>query len=506
MIAAPAAEPAAAPVPPAGSRRPRRAVAVLPWVAVLSAGVGLGAAGARRFDPPAEAEKSAAGPKSAESPDVITFPADKQAAAGVEVVPVAAEPLVCRVWRSGRVTLDEDHVAHVCPPGDGVVRDVPVRLGQTVAAGEVLAVLDSREFGQAKLDALKAKLALASEKEVADRTRTTTANADELLKLLAADTPLSEVETRMADKPIGDWRQQLLTAYTRRNQLRARVAAQKSAGGGAVSESMLRQTEADAEAAGAAYTALVEDLRFQVQNLVRQADLKLRDAATAFDVAKAKLLLFGVPAADVEKLDPLAEGAKMSLLPVRAPFAGTVVEKHAVASERVGPATQMFTVADLSAVWVRADVFEADLPLLKGLAGGSIVFRSAVGGVAERPATVVYAGDIIDPNSRVLTLTAAAANPDRALKPGMFVEVGFETGDRSPVIHLPAAAVLRHENKPFVFVRTAADTFRRADVTLGRTAGDRVEITAGLKPADEVVVRGGFVLKSEMLKDQMVGE
>lgn len=88
----------------------------------------------------------------------------------------------------------------------------------------------------------------------------------------------------------------------------------------------------------------------------------------------------------------------------------------------------------------------------------------------------------------------------------MFVEVGFDAGDRTSDIHVPAAAVLWHENQPFVFVRTAADTFRRTAVTRGRTVGDRVEITAGLKAGDAVVVRGGFDLKSAMLKDQMVGE
>jgi RND family efflux transporter MFP subunit len=250
----------------------------------------------------------------------------------------------------------------------------------------------------------------------------------------------------------------------------------------------------------------VEELRFQVKNQVRQADLKLKDAETAFDVARAKLLLFGLSAAAVERLDPIAEGSAASHLTVKAPFAGTVVEKHAVRSERVDPKSQMFVLADLSSVWVQADVFESDLPLVRGVKDRPVVFRSVAAGVPERSARLVYAGDLIDKASRALTLTAEADNADRLLKPGMFVEVGFDIGDRTPVLQIPTSAVFRHENKPFVFIKAADDRFRRADVTLGRTAGERVEVTAGLTAGDRVVVRGGFVLKSELLKDQMTGE
>ena len=71
---------------------------------------------------------------------------------------------------------------------------------------------------------------------------------------------------------------------------------------------------------------------------------------------------------------------------------------------------------------------------------------------------------------------------------------------------MPATAVLRDKNEPFVFVATGDETFTKRPVKLGRTAGDAAEITIGLKPGERVVVSGMFVLKSELLKDQMVGE
>jgi len=486
--------------------RARRRSAVLARMALLAAGVVAGVVGDRLFTPSADKAMPAAVENPAEAgADTVTFGPDKQAAAGIESVVVSSEPLVARVWRTGRVALHDDRLAHISPPAEGIVREVRVTLGQAIAAGDILAVIDSRELGQAKLDAYKAKIGLTAERELDARTRTTMANADELLKLLAIETPLADIEKRMADKPIGDWRQQLLGAYTRRKQLQAQLASQK-ASAGAIAESTVLKTEADADAAGATYTSLIEDLKFQVKNQVRQAELKLKDAETTLDVAKSKLLMLGLTAEAVDTLDPIAEGATASHLLVKAPFAGTVLEKHAVRSERVGPQTQMFVVADLSTVWVQADVFEADLPLVRGLKNKPVVFRSMVAGVAERMATVISTGDLFDKSSRTLTLTAEAANTDRLLKPGMFVEIGFDTEDPTPVLQVPANAVLRNENKPFLFVQSGDDCFRRAEVALGRTAGDKVEITAGIKAGDRIVVRGGFVLKSELLKDQMAGE
>lgn len=493
-----------APVPSSPVPPPPR-----PWLmaalalALVTAGATVGVIGTRLFAPEAEKEKVPA-TKAQSEEDVVPFAADQQAAAGITVATLKAEPLVSRTWRPGRLAVRDDRVAHVCPPAEGVIREVPVKLGQSVAAGDVLVILDSRELGQTKLDAHKARIALAAERELSERTRTTMRNAEELLALLTGGASAADIENRLADKPIGEWRNQLLGAHARRNQTRAQLATQQ--GSGVVPEASLRRTEAEADAAAAAYAALAEELRFQAKNQVRQAELKLKDAEAAFDVAKAKLLLFGLTAMEVEKLDPIAEGAAVGHLAVKAPFAGTVVEKHAVRSERVAPQTQLFIVADLSSVWVQADIYEADLPLVRGLTGKSIDFRFAGDTRSDRTATVLYTGDLIDTASRTLTLTAVTANGDGVLKPGMFIEVGFDTGSLTPVIQLPLAAVLRHENRPFVFVQMSTDEFRRTPVTLGQSTGEKVIITAGLKAGDRVVIGGGFVLKSELLKDQMVGE
>ena len=452
------------------------------------------------------ATQTAAEPPKLESQQqIVTLAPERQAALGIETTTIKAKPFVSRIWRTGRIVLNNDRIAHICPLAEGIIREVRVALGQRVAEGDILAVIESRDLGQAKLDVYKAQMALATEREIVARTRMTTANAEELLRLLMAETPLPEIEKQMANKPIGEWRQQLLSAYTRRKQLRAQLASQK-ASGGAIPEATILKTQAEADAAEASYIALHEELKFQTKNLVRQAELKLKDAETTLDVAKAKLLMLGLTLKEVEALDPIAEGAAVSHMIVKAPFAGTIIEKHAVRSERVSPQSQIFVLADLETVWVQADLFEADLPLVRGLKNSQVVFRSRLAGVEERSATVVNTGDLIDPESRTLTLTAEASNRDRMLKPGMYIEVGFDNDDQMPTIVLPGTAIMQHGNNTFVFVKTGDNEFQPRSITLGRRGGEEVEVTAGLREHERVVIRNGFVLKSVLLKDEMVGE
>lgn len=457
---------------------------------------------------PAPAARAPAGaPPAAEKgePGTVEFARDKWDAVGIRTEPVASEPLAEYAWRTGRVVYDEDRVARVSPPVEGVVVEVRVRLGEDVPAGAVLAVLDSREVGAAKLELVRARLAAAAERERAGWAATSAANTGELLRAVAAERAPAEIDAALKDKPVGERRQALMSAYTTRNQLRAQVASLR-ASAGAVAESVLRKAETECDAAEAGLRAVLEELRAQTAQQARQAELRQKEADAAHAAARTHLLTLGFAAAQVDALDPAAEGAAAARYEVRAPFAGTVVERRGVRSERVGPTVEMFRVADMSAVWVQADAYETDLPVLRAIGNRGVAFRAAAAGIAERPAKVLYAGDTVDRGSRALTLTATAPNPNRELKPGMFVEVGLPRGGSAPVVQVPASAVQRHEGQTFVFVHAGGDTFRRRAVVLGRDGGERVEVRSGLAAGEVVAVEGGFVLKSELLRDLIAGD
>jgi cobalt-zinc-cadmium efflux system membrane fusion protein len=208
----------------------------------------------------------------------------------------------------------------------------------------------------------------------------------------------------------------------------------------------------------------------------------------------------GFSPAEVAAMDPALEKDKVALYSMRAPFAGTVIGKFASLSERVSPQMHVVQLADLSKVWVEADVPEADAPFLEGIAGKSLQFRIDGPDPKVWSAKVFAPGDMVDKDTRAIPVRAVADNRGRKLRPGMFVKVELTRGAGDPVVQVPASAIQHHDNRTFVFVPEDNDTFRRVDVTPGRESASMVEISAGLTAGQTVVVEGGFALKSEMLR------
>ena len=180
---------------------------------------------------------------------------------------------------------------------------------------------------------------------------------------------------------------------------------------------------------------------------------------------------------------------------------GTIISKDVVLLERVGPENQILSIADLSTVWVSADIYQEHMHLTQKLDGATVVLKSDAWPGRTFEAEVFYTGDVVDEASRTLSLRAVADNAEGYLKPGMFVSVEVTGGSASDVVQVPLHAVYSHGQSQFVFVHLEGDQFARRDVALGRSNQEVVEITSGLKPGEMVVVQGGFALKSQMLAD-----
>lgn len=435
------------------------------------------------------------------APSEIVFAQVKWSAAGIATAPAEGGGLTESVWRSGRLVLNEERIAHLAPTASGAVREVRVRLGKKVAAGEVLAVLDSREVGEAKLDLARARVQRDFARAQHEWTHTIGENAGAMVEAMRKGAPLKELDPLFKDKPIGDLRQQLVTAYSRRQQTKAHYEAVGKVEG-AVAQSTTIKLQADYEAADAQFWGLCEEVKFQTAQQIRLADQKLREAETTVGLCETQLYMIGFTKPEVAAMDPVKEGADASYYPIRAPFAGTILDMHAVRAERVGPTVQMFQIADLSTLWLKADVYENDLPMLHGLESATVRFRLPNDSGTPRTAEVFFRGEVVDPQTRAAALVATAENPDGALRSGAFVEVEL-TRRRPGAVHVPATAILRQGKDAFVFVHVEGDRFRRVDVQCGAVSGDRVEIVKGLSAKDQIVVQGGFALKSEMLKDLM---
>lgn len=438
--------------------------------------------------------------------DTVQFPKERWETSGIALEETKAAPFVERHWRPGRLAVDESRVAHLSPVVDGVIREVKARLGQKVSTGEVLAILDCREVGQAKLDLVKVRLALEFAQGQYDRTRQSTENALLMVDMMLAGKTVPEIEQQFRDRPIGDMRQQLMGAYSKRLQAKAQYeSVTRPESVGAVSEATIIRSRAEYETAESAYRALCEETRNQGNLQIRAMEQKLREAQTGQALARAQLLMYGYQPEEVDRMDPIREGAAVSLHAVRAPLGGSIVEQHAVTAERVGPMIQLFQIADFSKLWLTADVYETDLGLVGNLAGRQVRYRvpGQPGVVGE--ATVFSVSGSVDPATRTVTVRGNVDNADGALKAGSFIEVEL-TRQSASAISIPLEAVQREGSEPFVFIHEEGDRFRRAPVRLGAESEGRVIVTEGLKPGQQLVARGGFILKSELMKELIAGE
>ena len=452
-------------------------------------------------------ESTSDAPKEAEKPhDTVSLASGRWKASGIALESVVAAPFVERHWRTGRLAVDEGHVAHLSPVVDGVIREVRARLGQQVNAGEVLAVLDCREVGQAKLELVKVRMGLDFTQGQYDRTKVSTENALAMVEAMLANKTIPEIERAFQNRPIGDMRQQLIGAYSKRLQAKAQYeSVSRPESAGAVSEAIIIRSRADNETAESVYRALCEETRNQGMLQIRAAEQKLREAQTAQALAKAQLLMYGYDANEVDRMDPIREGASVSLHAIRAPLSGSIVEQHAVTAERVGPTIQLFQIADYSKLWLAADIYESDLPLTTGLTGRTLRFRVPGQPGTSGVATIFSVGGSVDPTTRAISLRGTVDNKMNLLKSGSFIEVEL-TRTLPEAISVPLEAVQRDGSNPFLFVHEGGDLFRKVPVTLGAESEGRVVVAEGIKSGQAIVKQGGFILKSELMKDLIAGE
>lgn len=225
------------------------------------------------------------------------------------------------------------------------------------------------------------------------------------------------------------------------------------------------------------------------------AQAEERRAEVEVRMLHEKLRLYGLSEGEIN-----GSNAAPSRYLVRAPGPGVVIEKEITQGEVIEAGKKVFTISDLSTVWVLLNIFEKDLAQVRKNAAVKIATDAYPGETFE--GKVAYIGDVVDPQNRTVPLRVAMANPNRRLKPGMFATAEVVTSQATAqAIVIPSLAVQRVEGKPVAFVQLPDGSFAKRDLELGREIGDRVEVKSGLKEGDQVVISGTFTLKSELLKE-----
>jgi membrane fusion protein, heavy metal efflux system len=178
---------------------------------------------------------------------------------------------------------------------------------------------------------------------------------------------------------------------------------------------------------------------------------------------------------------------------VRAPIGGTLVERLITPGQLLqAGTTPCFTIADLSTVWVMANVFESDVGAVQRGEAAFITTDAAPDTLVGR---VDYVADLVDPATKATAVRVVVPNRTRSLRRDMLVRVAIRASRPRTGITIPVAAVLRDdENLPFVYVAGTGGTFERRRVDLGGRVGDRYEVASGLKTGESVVTDGALFL------------
>lgn len=482
-------------------------------------------------------------------PNTVVLNPVKQEAAGLKVEPAVEEQLPIELSVAGTVEVDADHKVLISPRLPGIIRSTHAALGKAVKEGDLLVTLESVDVGTARLNLAARQRELTVARSEAEWRSMVATNVESLIVELRKGTQANQLAPQFADKILGEQRASLLSAFA--DYEMARHEEQKQ------SDLFRRQIIGEhpasiathaREASQSKFEAILEQVRFDAAKNKRLADQKLSDADAGVIEAIQRLRILGIeaaprtsapthpstattttttttsepvqtttaestasvtPTATDTKSDPAENPGSLSLSEdvsvyrVFAPFDGTITTKLAVPSQRVETTDVLYTLINFSKVRVVANVPESDyasVAMVKVNDVPILHFTSPALPGEQFEARVIDVSREVDPATRTVRVLAEIANPRELLRPGMSVTVLLERKAKEPVLTVPASAIVEIDGKDVVFVPGKHEhSFTWRAISAGRESEGRRVVSLGLKPGDQVVSRGAFELKSELI-------
>lgn len=396
------------------------------------------------------------------------------AAAGIEIVAVTQRPAIALLRVTGAVELNQQQTQQVTPLVSGRVERVNVVLGDRVREGAVLAVVSSPEVAEmhGKLHEAETRLALAEQNYARVQ------RAENRVSMIQAKARLDEAE-----------------ATLRRTQRLIELGA----GAGK-----------DLIAAEAAHKTAKAEHDYQsnisINREVQQARSEVETARVEVSHLRNSL---GALGADLSEVTQGKTPHDTSLVALRAPVSGKVTERSVNAGAGLEAGKPIFTISNITTVWVIANVPEAQVNFLK--VGTPAEVRTAALGEDGIAGRVTYIDTTLNEETRTGRVRIEISNPGERLKIGMFVEVGFQMGASggesasADELVIPDESVQRIGDRTVVFLPKEGEEghFEVRDVELGGSVEGFLRVISGLAPGDRVVTRGSFTLKTQLLKGEM---
>lgn len=218
-----------------------------------------------------------------------------------------------------------------------------------------------------------------------------------------------------------------------------------------------------------------------------------RGATDLLESSRRRLSWWDIPASDIAAIE--ASGVVRKTLTLRSPARGYVLEKNVVAGQKIMAGDALYRVADLTTVWVEAEVFEQDLANIRVGQTAHADLQALPG--EHRMGRIAYVYPTVSSDTRTARIRVALPNGDLRLKPGMYATLRIVGTPRAPVLAVPRSAVLSTGERNIVFVRELGGRLAPREVALGAASDERIEILRGLAAGETVVASATFLVDAE---------
>jgi multidrug efflux pump subunit AcrA (membrane-fusion protein) len=496
--------------------------------------VGCGKAPVAAEDPHGHEEESAQ-----HAEESVTLSKDQEAIAGIEVEAARMQMMQASFDVPGTIASTSSGRAVVTPPVAGRLIRLTVQLGEEVKKGQVIGVIESTELAEAWAQIGSAEQmrdsAAAHVKEAKSQAQLAAAklqSAEQTLQRQRDFVKAGAFNTatlQQAQRELNDAQNDLLSAQkelaTHTENLRRLENLFKE---GLVSKFDLQEAQLDvqkdeievsrAEAAvRSAKTTYDREKNIADKGLVNSREVQTAEAevrSARLEQDRAKIAVRSAEAALSSSNKAVVNarttyrtysgGASASSGRVNlvAPIAGTVSHLDVTQGQAVDRTQALCEVENLNSVWVTANVPEREAAKIKK--GMDVSVKVAAFPDFDFEGVVQVVGSRIDAKTRSIPVQCLVVNVRMRLKPEMFANVQIAYGASEEVLSVPSSAVVKDGNETVVFVREG-EGFVRHEVTLGRQSGKRTEIQSGLEAGQIVASEGGFILKSQLAKDELKG-
>ncbi|MBI1357005.1 MAG: efflux RND transporter periplasmic adaptor subunit [Acidobacteria bacterium] len=240
----------------------------------------------------------------------------------------------------------------------------------------------------------------------------------------------------------------------------------------------------------------------QAETVLRQAENALIAAKADVERASAHLEFYGLNPDEIGETGPDGHPSH-PMIDIVAPMAGRIVSRTVRLGDVVTPSSELYVISDLSQLWVIAQVPEEHMAEIEPGMTVSVETRAFPG--RPFPGRVTLIGTELDPESMTVQVRCVVPNPQGLLKTGMYATVTLRSQSGRPALTVSSGALQNMGDQPVVFVAVGDGEYQVRPVTVGPTVGDRVALLSGVHAGEQLVVDGAFLLKTELLRDDLVG-